>query len=312
MKHLKNNFSLNPLLNNIYSAYFPTKKDNLFQLVLKVIFLAILIFSVVFTSYCAVYFEDIHREQKIIENNQKLWNSYKSNSDAEQSFADSKAFKAFYSENRDFKGWLNVGGGDISAPVYQTDNNNYYINHNSQKQESSYGALFFDKNNKITEKKTDSNLVIYGNSLPDGSLFGNLYKLRSLSYLKENYTITLSLSKQESTYKIFAVLVLNATKEDDNNHIFDIYGKSHKNEDIFNSWKSEALNRSFFNTATDLKSTDSYLTLVTRSEDFENSRLVIIARKVREGENPLVNTSAFILNPSPRYPKKWYSERGIS
>ena len=56
---------------------------------------------------------------------------------------------------------------------------------------------------------------------------------------------------------------------------------------------------------------DNIITLVTCTSDFENARLIIMARETREGENPEVDTSLANVNPNPRYPKIWYTKRGI-
>ena len=46
-------------------------------------------------------------------------------------------------------------------------------------------------------------------------------------------------------------------------------------------------------------------------EDFENARLVVMARKLRSGEDNTPLNNAAHTNPNPTYPQKWYDERGI-
>ena len=74
-------------------------------------------------------------------------------------------------------------------------------------------------------------------------------------------------------------------------------------------WTKEAIERSLINTGVDVKNGDNIITLVTCSKDFKNSRLVVMARETRDGENPTVNTSLAKINPNPRYPEIWYTER---
>ena len=51
---------------------------------------------------------------------------------------------------------------------------------------------------------------------------------------------------------------------------------------------------------------DEILSLVTCCYDFENARLVVMARRVRDGEDPTVDTASARENKSARFPKKWY------
>ena len=61
----------------------------------------------------------------------------------------------------------------------------------------------------------------------------------------------------------------------------------------------------------DVKLGDNILTRVTCSNDFENSRWVVMAREVREGESHVVDTSQAVIRKNPLYPQKWYDKRGI-
>ena len=82
-----------------------------------------------------------------------------------------------------------------------------------------------------------------------------------------------------------------------------------ENEEDFNLWVNEAYERSIINTGINAKFGDDLITLITCCEDFEDARLVVMARKTREGESEAVDTSISALNPKPRYPVRWYTER---
>ena len=147
--------------------------------------------------------------------------------------------------------------------------------------------------------------------MKNGSMFADLTKYRSLSFYRQNPTLEFSTLYKKSTYKVYAVFVLNASKSDDNNYIYNISRKSFANDEDFESWSGEAYERSLINTGVDVNKDDNIITLVTCVYDFDDARLVVMARETREDEDALVDTSAAKANPSPRYPKRWYDDRGI-
>jgi len=55
----------------------------------------------------------------------------------------------------------------------------------------------------------------------------------------------------------------------------------------------------------DLQSGDQLLFLSTWDYDFYEARLVVAARKLREGEEPEVETSLAKKNPAPLMPEVW-------
>jgi len=142
-------------------------------------------------------------------------------------------------------------------------------------------------------------------------MFGILKNLRTLDFYQKNSVLTLTINKEKVDYKIFAVFVLNAKKEDDGGYVYNIYRNEFSSDADFEGWITEAETRSVITTTTDVAIDDDILTLVTVCEDFENSRLVIMARSRRQDEVfATEDTSAFV-SKNPKYPKKWYEVRNI-
>lgn len=303
MKHAKEKDNF---FHRLYLSYIPNKRDNLKQIIIKVFFLITLTVFVVSAVYIANYFLNAKHQDSIIEQARSVWHTSETEEEPQPS-----VIELMLSENSDFKGWITVPNTKIDNPIYQTDNNDFYLNHNQQKKSSIYGALFFDCQNVITEAETDKNLVVYGHHMKNGSMFGNLTKYKQLSFYKQNPTVEFSTLYKKSTYKIYAAFVLNASKEDDNGYIYNISRKSFIDDEDFDSWVNEALERSLINTGVDVKNGDNIITLVTCTYDFDDARFVVMARETREDEDVSVDTSNASANPSPKYPKRWYDDRGI-
>ena len=318
MKHLKKENIFKKFFLHIYKSYIPNGKDNLKQIILKLLFIICLVTLVVSSVYLANYFWEAEHQEAIVEASREIWHEPPATdtdkSESSPSVYDRKKVEPhkidyMLKENSDFKGWITISGTKVDNPIYQTTDNEFYLSHNQLKQKSAYGALYFDCRNKITDTEKDQNLIVYGHEMKNGSMFGSLKKLKSLDFFKQHATLEFSTLYEKNIYRIYAVFILNATKADDDGYIYNIYRKNFKTEADFYYWTDEAFDRSVINTGVDVEFGDDILTLVTCSNDFPNARLIVMARKVRDDEPQTFNTDNCTVNSNPRYPKKWYEHR---
>lgn len=84
-------------------------------------------------------------------------------------------FAALTEKNGDFIGWLYFPALEISYPIVQGKDNEYYLNHTFEKRENSCGAIFMDSD--AAADFTDYNTFLYGHNMRNGSMFGKLKKL---------------------------------------------------------------------------------------------------------------------------------------
>lgn len=309
-------FNEGGFLKSFLESYFPNRKDNFKQIIIKILFLLSFLGIVVSSVYIGNYFLRAEREEKVIDASRNIWyNQTEEHGESLDEATDSSNKKSpsqlLKEQNSDFKGWISLKGANVDNPIYQSYDNNYYLNHNQDKQKSVYGALFFDSSNVITEQEVDRNLIIYGHEMKNGSMFGSLKKLKNVNFYKENSMIELTVNDVKSYYRIYAVFVLNAKKQDDNGYIYNIYRQDFINKNDFENWVDEAMRRSIIDTNVSVDSDDDILTLVTCSNDFENARLVVQARKLGDSEEKTDENYAAKTNSKPLYPQKWYDERGI-
>ena len=309
----------------IYESYIPNRRDNLKQIIIKVIFIVSFLTMLISAGYIANHFITAEREEKIIDEAREIWHSAEpiepptedvpSDSPMIETSAeilvDRGPEKTLREMNGDFKGWITLAGAQVDHPIYQAEDNAYYLNHNQNKQKSAYGALYFDYENSVTEEKIDKNLIVYGHEMNNGSMFGRLKKLRELSVYKKNSTVELTLFGKKSVYRIYAIFVLNASKADDDGYVYNIFKQSFANNEEFDNWVNEAYERSIINTNVEVEYDDEILTLVTCAQDFENARLVVMAKKLDASEDKSPENYNATTNSDPRYPAKWYKKRGI-
>ena len=81
-------------------------------------------------------------------------------------------FDTLKKENTDTIGYLEVRGTNINYVVVQGSDNQYYLKHNYNKSWNTSGWIFNDYRNTLDG--SDKNIIIYGHSIRDGSMFGSL------------------------------------------------------------------------------------------------------------------------------------------
>ncbi len=84
-------------------------------------------------------------------------------------------FDGLLSQNGDVYAWLDIPGTDISYPLLQSGEDNYYLMHNLDDSYGYPGCLY---TNQCSAKDFfDFCTVIYGHNMADGSMFGRLHSL---------------------------------------------------------------------------------------------------------------------------------------
>jgi SrtB family sortase len=84
-------------------------------------------------------------------------------------------FSKLKERNSDTVAWLRVDAADISIPIVQSTDNEYYLNHDIDKKVSNMGWVFADTRNNM--EFLGENTVLYGHNVYNKQMFGNLKKL---------------------------------------------------------------------------------------------------------------------------------------
>lgn len=105
--------------------------------------------------------------------------------------------------NSDYIGWLFIPGTEISYPVVDPPDNEYYLKHSFEKTSSISGALFIDS--FLTEGMDSPHVIVYGHNMRNGSMFGTLKKFRNESYFNEHPLIEFHTPNGLYVYQIFSI-----------------------------------------------------------------------------------------------------------
>ena len=210
----------------------------------------------------------------------------------------------------DIVGWIQIPGTVIDYPILQSDESDpeYYLYRNYEKQYSKYGSIFASSDS-VPFPECRNNLL-YGHSMQDGRMFAALVQFSDLSVYQNSPTITLYTAEGKSTWKIYAVMKLNTLESQ--GEFFPFTQTSFADDDAFMQHVYEIYQRSVIDTGVTINEGDEILSLATCSYEYENFRTVVVARKVRDGEEASVDPSSASYNNRVVYPDIWYEGKDSS
>lgn len=204
--------------------------------------------------------------------------------------------KVLLRENEDVVGYIRISNTNIDYPVLQYDGedleengNDYYLHRDIYGNYFEPGTIFMDYRDVFDadESKHSENIVLYGHNMLSGAMFADLHKYRQdESFYDENPIIEFSSNYKDYQYIIFAYFVTSGSYGDsaygDEFAYWDMEDLS--NEKDFNNYLEVVKDRSYISPDIDVKPDDDLLTLSTCYMDEDNSRMLVVARRLRDNE----------------------------
>ena len=175
-------------------------------------------------------------------------------------------------------GWIAMEG--MEEPVVRKDND-FFLNHDAMGKRNSNGAIFMDeKTSLLTRPYT---IFLYGHNMKTGAMFGGLRKYEDFSYFLRHRIFQFDTLFEEGQYAIFAVEKIQITPG--LSKYLDLYAL--RSDDRGTRRRAiETLKRlSLHEAMLDVNEEDQLVLLITCVGD-EEERLVVAARRLREGERP--------------------------
>lgn len=191
-------------------------------------------------------------------------------------------FTSIKKQNKDLVGWLKIPGV-VDEPVVQRDNE-YYLFHDYFGKENIAGMLFLDVNCDL--RKPPMQLVIHGHNMKEGAMFGALrkYKVKDVRFYRQNAYIEFNTIYEDARYVIFAVFEADTSR--DHPRFFPFWHYSNfSSKDVFDNYLAKARSLSRYQTKVDVQEGDELLILATCDVTDNGDRLVVMARRIRSGED---------------------------
>lgn len=242
--------------------------------------------------------EEITEESELPENLTELFD-YK-----ESHGGYSGKAKEWLMQNKDYVGWLRIKDTMVNYPVlidpgevteehpdfgyYGSEYyvpNSFYLSHYWDKTPYRDGIPFMDWKDNYGgyQGYMSENIVIYGHNMANGNMFGTLSRYRqNPNYFYTSPFVELSTRYGDDAYVIFAFLITPGSYTATN---FTYWNMEELNtEEEFQYYVDSCHGRQMLDTGIDVKYGDQLLTLSTCYADYDNSRFIVVARKLREGE----------------------------
>ena len=253
-----------------------SKKNNKFKKRIIVILSIIFISGFAYSSY---YFYEDYKNKK---DNEDILSEIEIDrtQSTEQKTERMLQLEDLQKENSEIIGYLEIEGTNISYPVLQTSDNDYYLTHNYKKEEASEGALFLDKDFDL--EKPSTNYLIYGHRMTNGTMFEDLIKYAEEDFYKEHQTIRFTTNKEDVGYEIIAVFYSRVYYKSETNVFRYYYFVDAENEEEYNEFVENCKAVSIYDTGKSAEYGDQLMTLSTCEYSQENGRFAIVAKKKTE------------------------------
>jgi len=161
----------------------------------------------------------------------------------------------------DIVGWLTVPGTKIDYPFVQTEDNDRYLRGDLDCNYALAGTLFMDC--RCAPDFTSQNTIIYGHHMKNGSMFGTLKAFADKEFFDKNQSGTIFLPRQNLKLEFFAYMVVKSTDQ-------EIYSTELNLDYVMQNARQYR--------EIGLTGEDRFVSLSTCSYEFDNARMVLIAR----------------------------------
>ena len=181
-------------------------------------------------------------------------------------------------ENTDVKGWIKINDTNINYPLLQGLDNDYYLNRNYQKEYSSYGSIFIDKDSNLDD--VNSNVIIYGHSMNDKEMFQNLLNYANKEYYDSHKIIEIYTNNEARKYEIVTVFKSRVFYQDEQNVFRYYYCHDLSSEEKYNDYVNNSKNLELYETGVDAHFGEQLITLITCEYSQDNGRMVVVAKRI--------------------------------
>ena len=107
--------------------------------------------------------------------------------------------------NSDTKGWVYLSGTTVNYPFVQSNDNDYYLNHDFNKKPNQKGWVFLDFRNNVNGN--DKNTILYAHGLINEKMFGGMRNVFKKDWLKNknNHIIKLTTKSSKQLWRVFSI-----------------------------------------------------------------------------------------------------------
>ncbi len=174
--------------------------------------------------------------------------------------------------NPDIFGWIKIDQTNIDYPILQTDDNEYYLNLDYEREYYPSGSIFMDYrcDKNLTE---NFNSVIYGhNAEMSGTMFHDIEKFFDIEFFQNTY-IYIYTTEGITVYEPFSLYITRAD--------YRYIETDFKDKNEFLAFVEEMRGNTNVEYDGDISDVEGILTLSTCTNGFPNMRYALHAKRVK-------------------------------
>lgn len=177
-------------------------------------------------------------------------------------------FDSLQEVNPEIIGWLYVEALDISYPIAQGEDNDYYLHNTFEGTPNIAGCIFLDCENK--KNFSDRNSVVYGHNMKNQSMFGKLKQFKEGAFDESPYFWVYT-PDQIYKYEIFACHDVGYTSK--------TYQLTFEDDQDFMDYIKEAFDNSVVSSGLSVGKEDTVVTLSTCT-GVETTRFIVQGKRI--------------------------------
>lgn len=144
-------------------------------------------------------------------------------------------YEAMLEYNPESLGYIKLENSRIQYPIVQHADNDYYLNHGSNRIYNGNGAIFVDA--RIQGGLDADSCIVYGHDMLDGSMFADLLNYSKEDFCKSHKVFDIYIGYRHYRYYVFASFRAEATDE-------SIYKMGFSNDSDYAAWISRCYSKS--------------------------------------------------------------------
>lgn len=170
--------------------------------------------------------------------------------------------------NPDCIGWIRFENIDISYPIMQGEDNEYYLKHTFEGQAVTAASIFMDANNHADF--SDQNTFIYGHNMKDKTMFGKLNNYKDEEFYKENPYFYIYTPDYTYRYDIFSCYLARVDNKVD---FYTQFASDEQFQEFLDGVKAQ----SAYDTGVEVTPEDKVITLMTCNKAGYDYRFLVHA-----------------------------------
>lgn len=216
--------------------------------------------------------------------------------------------------NSEIVGWINMPGTIINYPVLKHSgdgpNYQYYLHRNYDESYYFAGSIFIDYRSSNGVKSR--NIITHGHHMNDGSMYGALLGYGkytgNVDFYKQCPTLFFNTPAGNEQWIVFSVYKTNTLEA--HGAFFNYLMGSFDSDAQYMNYIYNVKIRSLIDVPVPINENDQIITLSTCSYEYSDFRTVVVARKIRPGEDVRAYVSNATVNNNAVWPEVYYRDNG--